>query len=836
MRKTIITASNQRLALGEILLQNNEVLTGVHILPFSAFFYNSNVNPDVDAVQNYLSLQKLELTHLKKLVSFPRTYHDFKALSQKLDAYEIDLDSLPETTEYDQDIKKILIDIKQDFNEPTQILHYLEEGLAHHQLMYMQKHKHQKITVSTSCKPQNIQYKNALNFRQELEGVIQYILENKLKDVALVIPDYQTRYPFVVSALKRYGLDIELTPSFDLVKRQYIAFIDYLLSPSTQNILNILNSDVFKIDKSKEIIFYIQHFEMTPQQILHDFNQIKLDEAEVSKNGKTIFDIQEGIQNAVSLLQEKLLALDKLSLQEQLLLSLEYITEFDPRSSRKIHNYLQNIFPYINKDTILFIKDHIQRMKSTTQDLGNIKVYDLNSLPIEPVNHLIAMGLNAKNFPGISAQTGILDEAFLARIKGYPSQTQRNFFQVQEKLKVFSKASNLILSYHLIDYEGKKQEPSFEVENFLNSHGIYESSSWKVVEKNPFMPVDNQLSESIAKKLYLKDKRLHSSASALELYTSNPLEFFFQYGLGLKEPLDFGFDSRIVGTFSHEYLEKKLLDSLQSYESLWNQYQTYFPKDNALLQSRIRFNKKTLDFHVQNLNEMMQDSDFRILEQEKRVQDDQSFDGFVMKGFIDRIDAIEREGKTYKMIIDYKSSVPNFGAASVLRGEKIQLLIYAVLLSKYIHENEAVFGVHYYSFNRDSASEKLYSYKSKLGAHAQEEESFEDYKERHLFQGWNFFDLDSFKVNPNIFKGSKRAPAKIFRVNDSDKFYDMTLTQNLIKTLLAKIRRNILSGVIDKDILNEDFKTRPIRRLDETVLWTDEVNTNGNGDFENEPV
>ena len=39
MRKTIITASNQRLALGEILLQNNEVLTGVHILPFSAFFY-----------------------------------------------------------------------------------------------------------------------------------------------------------------------------------------------------------------------------------------------------------------------------------------------------------------------------------------------------------------------------------------------------------------------------------------------------------------------------------------------------------------------------------------------------------------------------------------------------------------------------------------------------------------------------------------------------------------------------------------------------------------------------------------------------------------------------
>src|SRR5699024_6094597 len=141
--------------------------------------------------------------------------------------------------------------------KPDENTVYLDEGLKHHEKAFLKRHQVKTFEIETETTPTKLEYKTALNFRQELEGAIQYILNNNLEDVSLVIPNKESNAPFVISALKRYGLDLENDFNFDLTKKQYIALLNYIETPSKDNIISILESNVLKLKETENIIFFI---------------------------------------------------------------------------------------------------------------------------------------------------------------------------------------------------------------------------------------------------------------------------------------------------------------------------------------------------------------------------------------------------------------------------------------------------------------------------------------------------------------------------------------------------------------------------------------------------
>src|SRR5699024_4930683 len=126
---------------------------------------------------------------LSKLVKFPKILSEFKNLAEMLLCYGLTLDDLPSDNIYDQDIKRIMEILLHDLKKPDENTVYLDEGLKHHEKAFLKRHQVKTFEIETETTPTKLEYKTALNFRQELEGAIQYILNNNLEDVSLVIPN-----------------------------------------------------------------------------------------------------------------------------------------------------------------------------------------------------------------------------------------------------------------------------------------------------------------------------------------------------------------------------------------------------------------------------------------------------------------------------------------------------------------------------------------------------------------------------------------------------------------------------------------------------------------------
>ncbi len=810
MRKTIITSSQKTQDLRQYYLKKENVLTGIHILPFKASFYENDLNLHAQFLKDYETIQNLPLKLLKELIKFPKILDEFLSFKFILDGYGITPDFLPTDNEYDIEIQTIFTALHKPMKTPSSDMVYLEDGLKHHELNYLETHQIEKLKLNNQTKPQSVKYKNALNFRQELEGAIQYILDNHLEDVGLIIPNKIQNEAFVLSVLKRYGYESDQDFSFDLIKKQYLALLNYIEKPTQDHVLQILQANALNLRETENLLFYIEHFQMTHNAIFEPFNLAPDSDVPITRD---ILSIQEKIQDDVLALQEVLNTLNNLPLDDKLIYALEIIQNNNPIKSAKIRQYLQNAILYITSDNLHVVKYQIDALSDESIKHPTLKLYDLNNLPLEPHKHLIALGLSAKTLPGIKGRSGILDEAYCARIQGFPSQTVRNNAALKEKYRLFEKSENLILSYHTINFEGKAQEPSFPVENFVRTYDIQKPTAWHILEANPFMDETSQLTKDIAEKLYLKDGYLEASVSSLEKYMNRPYDYFLEDGLKLSRPFDFGFDGRILGTFSHEYIEKMLQDNTTDYQSLWSNYAPYFSTHNALIPLLLNFHQETLNEHVQSIQEKLAGSAFKSYQQEKYILNKDLFKGISMRGFIDRIDLAHLDNQEAFMIIDYKSSDHTLSPASVQKGLQLQLLTYALVLRQKL--DASLFGVYYYALNRKRSKRLENSYLQSRGITLQDKSQIEaKYKEQFVYTGWTFQDLESYGLDPEGFKSSR--PAKQFK---NDTGFDIDIIEDFMKLMLHKIKRNILNGIIDLDALEHDFQTRPLINTD--GIWSE---------------
>ena len=240
-------------------------------------------------------------------------------------------------------------------------------------------------------------------------------------------------------------------------------------------------------------------------------------------------------------------------------------------------------------------------------------------------------------------------------------------------------------------------------------------------------------------------KNMYFSASQLEVYGKCPFMYFCKYGLNAKGREKARLNARMGGNVIHHVLEMVLGEyKNKSFISLSDEeleerikfhlaeYMRLYMSDSendsqrfGYLYSRM---VKILKHIFERLVDEFGDSDYEPCEFELSIAHDSVVKPFrvelkegsvELKGKIDRVDKMDKNGKRYIRIVDYKTGVKDFELSDVFYGLNMQMLLYLISIWRGgcgFYENITPAGILYFPANlvscdisRDENEEKANS-------------------------------------------------------------------------------------------------------------------------------
>lgn len=207
----------------------------------------------------------------------------------------------------------------------------------------------------------------------------------------------------------------------------------------------------------------------------------------------------------------------------------------------------------------------------------------------------------------------------------------------------------------------------------------------------------------------LYGKRVPMSASRMDKYRSCHFSYFMQYGLKAKARKSAGFQAPEYGTFVHYVLEHilrrregKEIPTEEQVAAVVKQYVEQELGGLAGETPRFRYLFRRLEKSVyavvKNVCEELADSDFTPIAFELGFGRGEALppveleaDGVTvaLSGFVDRVDAWEKDGRLYLRVVDYKTGRKSFDLTDVKNGLGLQMLLYLFTLKE---EGKALFG------------------------------------------------------------------------------------------------------------------------------------------------
>ncbi len=204
-------------------------------------------------------------------------------------------------------------------------------------------------------------------------------------------------------------------------------------------------------------------------------------------------------------------------------------------------------------------------------------------------------------------------------------------------------------------------------------------------------------------KLY--GSQLNLSASQVDRLAECRFSYFLRYGLRLKERKSATVDPAEFGTFVHAVLEKtgrEIKDlggfrqiPLEQALEIAGKYAEEYAKErfSELDSQRLSYlfarNGQELKMVVQELWQELQDSQFAPVDFEvsfgdqggmKAVEISGSQMQAKLRGFVDRVDGWQAEGRNYFRVVDYKTGKKDFDYCDVFNGLGLQMLLYLFAL------------------------------------------------------------------------------------------------------------------------------------------------------------
>ena len=217
----------------------------------------------------------------------------------------------------------------------------------------------------------------------------------------------------------------------------------------------------------------------------------------------------------------------------------------------------------------------------------------------------------------------------------------------------------------------------------------------RAVQKSPFR-IENKEN---AEKLF--GENLHISASQLEKFSNCPFSYFCNYGLRIRDrykaeinPMEFGtlvhrvlelffdkFDKSEYSVMEDGEIERFINDSLADY--LTN-YLGGGENKTAAFMYELKNISSNIFVLLKHIIEELSQSDFDVADCELNISAEipeytvklKNGRTVSIRGSVDRVDVMEKEGVRYLRVIDYKTGPKDFKLSDVLYGVNLQMLIY----------------------------------------------------------------------------------------------------------------------------------------------------------------
>lgn len=528
--------------------------------------------------------------------------------------YEIDIDSLPEDSDEEIEIKRImkLID-SLELNIKNNYQHFRQKGIEYQIFndfygQFMEYRLFKKL-LNEGCpsykiedirrKAENISCLKTTTRGKELDAVALYIVnECDSSSTQVVIPKgvYSEDIARVFKAhdipFRRVGYSKE-----SMLVKKLREFIDFLIHKDLNSFLKVLVHN-----KGTEHLYeYASHFEIDVKEIYNEFKRfsfvdmdriLDLENKAASQSDQTAREkITNKIRNTLS--EYRFLDIIDWSRTRPLVLLEREAEKERKQIENTVKDWLEND-PYLslqefyndiveNTDWKLYEHDYQAFTKAGTiireaqkEDLelnilqeliskcrNNDEKTDSNAVTITDTDHLmmgkettIILGAEEGVFLQALEKNGIIKEDYVEKIANYPSLEERLQFS-ELKMDLLKQISpNIIISYCYSDYAGKEHKLSSYIEKAFDT-SEKKFTEWPDNKYEYLQEKNNTISKEKARTLFVtKDNGISGSVSSLETYQNCPYNYFLQKGIGISEQEGYQqVDPAVLGTLRHRIFE-----------------------------------------------------------------------------------------------------------------------------------------------------------------------------------------------------------------------------------------------------------------------------------------
>jgi ATP-dependent helicase/nuclease subunit B len=775
----IVAPKTLHLSIMESKLNDNPAIKGIRLMTLdtllATLFPVINENSKLfTSAYSIIQEKRKDCIVLKETISYPeftRQVVDFVIYAMRND---MDFNLLPKVSQKEKDLAlciEAIISLFLDHN----ILEKLHSSIMtfHHLTIYpfyTQPHEQKIIDLLVtkgakqvdihSSTLESFNYFQALNPRQEAEAVAQWLCNRSFNRIGIIHCD-PTGMTMLTSVFKRYNIPFQqvnhrTTPN--LVFR-FLALLKLTIHRNSDSLIEALTHGAFACLNRQSLIDYVQHFDLSIEEVLQPFNHVKT----VCESGQLQY-IDKRNQSALrkmeyeaNVSQGEILA----DLINILASSTPTITAFD-HFAKDFHMLSED-----DKHALLSIKDILEQCLmedsevsdvvipylieqisiSKSDESASVILTDLRNIELPHCDTVIVLGMNQRNFPGFSTKNGIFDEDYYEKTP-LPSLKLRLSIHMRYVESLFTRFDDLICSYASGNYEGKAVSPAYQVEVLAKERDAT-CSMWPLIHHGKSVSRTYELDSTLSSALFFNENKLKGSVSSFERFFQCPYQYYFQYGLKLSKLQSFELNSAFVGTIQHAVFENLAKVSPKDYpktskeelssmlDDCFKDLHLLYPKSIKqwdVVQTRMLEN---LLVTFERLNPMEEDTDFKIEHQEYKFSYSWPTHhdiAIALNGIIDRIDMTP----TTFRIVDYKSSAKRLKKDKVLGGLQLQLLTYLIITSKLFKKTPI--GAFYLSMRNLDVSIPRYNIVKKEVVDFDAEQCDAQIIKKHKLTGWFVVD------------------------------------------------------------------------------------------------
>lgn len=795
MKDLIIVPSSMTDSVINMLKGSSPFLFNTSVRTFDFALKTKGINKTELLLNAYQRVKKLDLPRIGTIIVLPLALESMVNFLDDLFNYGLSLEDLPKDTVLEKEIYKVLECIAPLVPKPTiptsTRIKAPRDLLTHSMNDFIKCNNFEHLEVP-HCLPHIVRYKVARNIRHEIEAVIQEIETHDVQNPVVALPNLKKHIPLIELILKRYGYPSTIQDRSVLLSIvQFKSLISFAYQPSISNLLAVLDSNALNLNHCADLSYYISHFEMTLDMCMEPFQFAKL------SDNKTLQNLEKRINPSTLILQEYLTKVKQNSYLENIVYAYDILKTNTKINTAPLHQFLEENLINFDYETHEYLLHFVDKISIPGVQSSLVRFVDINDLPFDTCENLYVLDLNASTYPNISSNTGLIDEQYLSKVHGYPSLDVRNSYYLKQQSRFLNISNNLTLSYNITNYEGKSIEPSYPILTYCKERDI-ELEPWIITQKLYRPKRLHTLHTDLAKELYTHQGIIYGSVSSFESYTKDPMQYFIENGLKLREPELLSFDSRILGTLNH-----KIAENLEDFSSSlnWDDIFNSFPSHSLKLTMIKKRNDKLMALNHEVLKLISENTLFSPMKHESSFKDFAIHPNIILKGTIDRIDCTDKS----LLIIDYKSSNKSLSLPDIIAGRQLQLLTYTIVATRLY--NKMAMGAFYYNFSIPNQTKAFASYSKSKGIQINDKSDWELLLEDKKLSGWFFQkpidEFMNYSHHSNL-SFTKKGAISVRSVRD------YTLVESHLKTIYDDIQRNMLSGVLDKTkiqmTLNKDTK------------------------------